>query len=147
MGEGALASARGFAGVLTAKLRRAIVWELRTLTPPAVSSSPGQRDYQPSSKLGRCDRIPCCPLLGAFSWFCCRGSDLLQKEVRTLFNCSSKIQQLIQQNFRALAMCISQQSCCGGLTTSSHQYSERCRFPEWREYCLSAHCTLYALCN
>lgn len=102
MGEGALASARGFAGVLTAKLRRAIVWELRTLTPPAVSSSPGQRDYQPSSKLGRCDRIPCCPLLGAFSWFCCRGSDLLQKEVRMLFNCSSKIQQLIQQKFQSV---------------------------------------------
>jgi len=61
MGESALASAGDFAGVLTGILGRALVWELKTLPPPAVSSSPRQRDYHPSSKLGRCDCIPCYP--------------------------------------------------------------------------------------
>ena len=87
------------------------------------------------------------PLLGPCSWFCCSCSDLLQKEVRHCWTAAVRFSSLSSKNFRALATCISQQSCCKGLAISSHKCSDCCLFPDWREYCSSAHCTLYVLCN
>lgn len=66
--------------------------------------------------------------------------------MRTLFNCSIKIHhqhfKLVGQKFQSIGNVYNHQRCCEDLTISSHQCSEHCQFPDWRECCTLYVCVI-----